>query len=56
MFSTSLRDPSRSFDLPPDFWPALNIGNYWTVITSPTSISFFFLNGLKIALIVTVAQ
>jgi len=58
MFSTSLREPSTSFNLPPDFWPtAFNIGNYWTVITSP-DIDFllFFWNSLKIALIVTAAQ
>ncbi len=58
MFSTSLRDPKNSFDLPPDFWPtAFHWRNYLTVITSP-DIQFllFFWNSLKIALIVTAAQ
>ena len=58
MFSTSLRDPKNSFDLPPDFWPtAFHWQNYLTVITSP-DIQFllFFWNSLKIALIVTAAQ
>ena len=58
MFSTSLRDPKNSFDLPPDFWPtAFHWQNYHTVITSP-DIEFllFFWNSLKIALIVSAAQ
>jgi multiple sugar transport system permease protein len=58
MFSTSLRDPARSFDLPPDFWPtAFHWENYLAVINSP-EINFlrFFWNSLKIALIVTAAQ
>ena len=58
MFSTSLRDPKNSFDLPPDFWPtAFHWQNYLTVITSP-DIQFllFFWNSLKIALIVSAAQ
>lgn len=58
MFSTSLRDPKNSFDLPPDFWPtAFHWQNYLTVITSP-DIEFllFFWNSLKIALIVSAAQ
>lgn len=58
MFSTSLRSPATSFDLPPDFLPtAFHWENYWAVITSP-SIDFllYFWNSLKIALIVTVAQ
>jgi multiple sugar transport system permease protein len=58
MFSTSLRDPADSFNLPPDFLPtAFHWENYLAVINSP-NISFllFFLNSLKIALIVTGAQ
>lgn len=58
MFSTSLRDPKNSFDLPPDFWPtAFHWQNYLAVINSP-DIEFllFFWNSLKIALIVTAAQ
>ncbi len=58
MFSTSLRDPKDSFNLPPDFWPtAFHWQNYVAVINSP-DIEFllFFWNSLKIALIVTIAQ
>lgn len=58
MFSTSLRDPARSFDLPPDFLPtAFHWENYLAVINSP-DIEFlrFFWNSLKVALIVTAAQ
>ena len=58
MFSTSLRDPKDSFNLPPDFWPtAFHWQNYAAVIGSP-DINFllFFWNSLKIALIVTAAQ
>lgn len=58
MFSTSLRDPADSFNLPPDFWPtAFHWENYLTVINSP-DIDFlrFFWNSLKIALMVTFAQ
>ena len=58
MFSTSLRDPARSFDLPPDFLPtAFNWQNYVTVINSP-NIEFllFFWNSAKIALLITAAQ
>lgn len=58
MFSTSLRDPKNSFDLPPDFWPtALHWQNYVAVINSPDiEFMLFFWNSLKIALIVTGAQ
>ena len=58
MFSTSLRDPARSFDLPPDFWPtAFNWRNYVEVVNSP-DISFlrFFWNSVKIAVLITAAQ
>ena len=58
IFSTSLRNPSESFNLPPDFWPtAFHWENYWTVITSP-QLNFlgFFGNSLKIALVVTALQ
>jgi len=58
MFSTSLRDPKDSFNLPPDFWPtAFHWQNYVAVVNSP-DIEFllFFWNSLKIALIVTAAQ
>ena len=58
MFSTSLRNPSESFNRPPDFWPtAFHWENYLAVIQSP-QINFllFFWNSLKIALIVTFAQ
>ena len=58
MFSTSLRDPKNSFDLPPDFWPtAFHWQNYLSVINSPNiEFMLFFWNSLKIALIVTTAQ
>ena len=58
MFSTSLRDPADSFNLPPDFWPtAFHWENYWAVITSPDIDFFrFFWNSLKIALLITGAQ
>jgi len=58
MFSTSLRDPSHSFDLPPDFLPtAFHWENYLTVINSP-NIEFllFFWNSTKIALLITTGQ
>jgi multiple sugar transport system permease protein len=58
LFSTSLRDPARSFDLPPDFLPTdFKWENYLAVINS-TDIDFlrFFSNSLKIAVIVTAAQ
>ena len=58
MFSTSLRDPQNSFDLPPDFLPtAFHWQNYLAVITSP-EIKFllFFANSVKIAGIITASQ
>jgi len=58
IFSTSLRNPSDSYRLPPDFWPtAFHWQNYLAVINSP-QINFllFFWNSLKIASIVTIAQ
>ncbi len=58
MFSTSLRDPKDSFNLPPDFWPtAFHWQNYVAVITSP-DIEFllFFWNSVKIAGLITAAQ
>jgi multiple sugar transport system permease protein len=58
MFSTSLRLPADSFELPPDFFPtAWRWENYLDVLNS-AQIDFplFFLNSLKIALIVTGAQ
>jgi multiple sugar transport system permease protein len=58
IFATSLRNPSDSFNLPPDFWPtAFHWENYVAVVTSP-KINFlgFFWNSLKIALSVTALQ
>ena len=58
VFSTSLRDPATSFDLPPDFLPtAFKWQNYLAVINSP-DINFlrFFLNSVKIAILTTGAQ
>jgi len=57
-FATSLRDPARSFDLPPDFLPTeFKWQNYLAVVNSP-DIEFllFFWNSVKIAVIVTAAQ
>lgn len=58
IFATSLRAPSESFNLPPDFWPtSFRWDNYLAVIQSP-QINFllFFWNSLKIALLATLAQ
>jgi len=58
MFSTSLRNPAQSFELPPDFLPtAWRWDNYLAVIKSP-KINFllFFVNSLKIAILVTAGQ
>ncbi|MFM7173334.1 MAG: carbohydrate ABC transporter permease [Caldilinea sp.] len=58
IFATSLRNPSESFNLPPDFWPtSFRWDNYLAVIQSP-QINFllFFWNSLKIALLATIAQ
>lgn len=58
MFSTSLRDPKNSFDLPPDFLPnAFYWQNYSAVVSSP-DINFlgFFWNSVKLATIITAAQ
>jgi len=58
MFSTSLRDPKDSFNLPPDFWPtAFHWQNYLSVVNSPDIVFLlFFWNSLKIAILVTLAQ
>jgi len=58
LFSTSLRDPGRSFDLPPDFLPTeFKWQNYLAVINSP-DIDFllYFWNSIKVAVIITGAQ
>lgn len=58
MFSTSLRDPKNSFNLPPDFLPsAFYWQNYVAVVSSP-DINFlgFFWNSVKLATIITAAQ
>lgn len=58
IFATSLRNPSDSFKLPPDFWPtAWHWENYLAVITSE-KINFvlFFWNSFRIAAMVTIAQ
>ncbi|NOZ27244.1 MAG: carbohydrate ABC transporter permease [Chloroflexi bacterium] len=58
MFSTSLRNPGESFELPPDFLPtAWRWDNYLAVIRSEKiNFPLFFWNSLKIALIVTGSQ
>jgi len=56
--STSLRMPGESYDLPPDFLPtSFRWQNYRNVFMS-TRIDYplFFLNSLKIALVVTAGQ
>lgn len=58
LFSTSLRDPATSFDLPPDFLPtAFKWQNYLAVFQSP-QIDFllFFWNSVKIAVVTTSMQ
>lgn len=58
IFSTSLRNPSDSFRLPPSFWPtAFQWQNYLAVVQSE-QINFllFFWNSVKIAVLVTAAQ
>jgi len=58
LFSTSLRLPSESYDLPPDFFPtSFRWQNYQAVFTSDRiDYPLFFLNTLKIAVVVTVGQ
>jgi multiple sugar transport system permease protein len=58
LFSTSLRLPSESYDLPPDFLPtSFRYQNYLALFES-TRIDYplFFLNTLKIAVVVTIGQ
>jgi len=58
LFSTSLRLPAQSYDLPPDFLPtSFRWQNYQAVFAS-SEINFplFFFNSLKIAIIVTTGQ
>jgi multiple sugar transport system permease protein len=55
MFSTSLRQAHRSFELPPSFLPtSFEWENYWAVLTSP-QIDYprFFFNSIKLATSVT---
>lgn len=58
LFSTSLRLPKASFDLPPDFFPtSFRWQNYQAVFTSERiNYPLFFLNSLRIAVVVTVGQ
>lgn len=58
MFSTSLRLPTESFDLPPDFFPtSWRWENYLAVLKSPEiDYLLFFINSLNIALAITGAQ
>jgi multiple sugar transport system permease protein len=55
MFSTSLRLPGESFELPPSFFPtSWNWENYLNVLTSPQlNYPLFFFNSIKIAGVVT---
>jgi len=58
LFSTSLRLPSRSYELPPDFFPtSFRWQNYAEVFESPLiNYPLFFLNSLKIAVVVVAGQ
>ncbi len=58
MFSTSLRLPSQSFELPPSFLPtSWDWQNYLAVLRSPQiNFPLFFINSLKIGLLATVGQ
>jgi multiple sugar transport system permease protein len=58
MFSTSLRNPDRSFTLPPSFLPTeWRWYNWYEVLTSPQiNYPVFFLNSLKVSLSVMVSQ
>ena len=58
MFSTSLRPPFESFNLPPDFFPTgWRWENYLAVLRSESiNYPLFFLNSLKIASVTTGAQ
>jgi multiple sugar transport system permease protein len=58
MFSTSLRLPGESFELPPSFFPtSWNWENYINVLTSEQiDYPLFFFNSIKLALSVTLGQ
>jgi multiple sugar transport system permease protein len=58
MFSTSLRLPARSFELPPSFFPTeWRWSNWWDVFTSDLiNYPLFFLNSLKVATLITASQ
>ena len=58
MFSTSLRVPADSFTLPPSFFPTdWRWSNWWDVLSSDLiNYPLFFLNSLKVALLITASQ
>ena len=58
MISTSLRDASQSFELPPDFFPTSFKWQNYVAVMQSEKINFplFFFNSLKIAVIVTTSQ
>jgi len=58
VFSTSLRLPSASYELPPDFFPTeFRWQNYAEVFESPLiNFPLYFLNSLKIAVVVVAGQ
>jgi len=58
MFSTSLRSPLNSFDLPPSFFPSSwEWQNYYNVIVSEQiRYPLFFFNSLKLGILVTASQ
>jgi multiple sugar transport system permease protein len=56
MFSTALRPLGESYELPPSFFPTKwDFGSYVAVLNSPQiNYPLFFLNSIKIAVVVTV--
>ena len=57
MFSTSLRIPSESFRLPPDFFPtSFNFQNYVSVLTSTIPFGRMLMNSTVTAVVVTASQ
>ena len=58
MFSASLKVPATAFKVPPELWPyEWRWANYRQVIANPyVPMPVFFLNSLKIAVLVTLGQ
>jgi multiple sugar transport system permease protein len=58
IFSTSLRNPPESYNLPPSFWPTSFHWQNYVEVSRSDQINFwrFFFNSLKIAVLVTAFQ